>query len=67
MRGFLGKNIEAHMAMAKARTSESWQVTDTQATFNGCGKVPYICVHMTPKYLTPLMFSGISVKIRFIT
>lgn len=55
------------MAMAKARTSESWQVTETQATFNGCGKVPYICVQMTPKYLTPLMFSGISVNIRFMT
>ena len=55
------------MAMAKARTSESWQVTDTQATFNGCGKVPYIWVQITPKYLTPLIFAGISVKIRFMT
>lgn len=59
------KNTKTHMAMAKARTSESWQVTDTQATFKGCGKVPYICVQMTPKYLTPLIFAGISVKIRF--
>lgn len=55
------------MAMAKARTSESWQVTDTQATFKGWGKVPYICVQMTPKYLTPFKFSGISVNIRFMT
>lgn len=63
----LGNNTKAYIAMAKARTSESWQVTDTQATFNGCGKVPYICVQITPKYLTPLMFSGNSVKIRFMT
>lgn len=55
------------MAMAKARTSESWQVTETQATFNGCGKVPYICVQMTPKYFTPLILPGNSVKIRFMT
>jgi hypothetical protein len=35
--------------MARARTSESSQVSDIQAMFKGCEKVPNVCVHTTPK------------------
>lgn len=42
-----------YIAMARARSSESVHVRDIQAMFSGCGKVPNVCVHTTPKYRTP--------------
>lgn len=52
--------------MARARSSESVHVRDIQAMFSGCGKVPNVCVHTTPKYRTPRRPRS-SVKIRLKT
>lgn len=52
------------MAMARARTSESSQVSDIQVMLRGWENVPKVCVQMTAKYLTPRRLSGKLVKER---
>jgi hypothetical protein len=71
----LGEQIHLHipamlapiitMAIARARCSESSQAKDIHAMFRGWEKVPNVCVHTTPKYLTPrLPLSSVKIRLK---